>query len=115
MPMSQEHVDPARFSQRSLLVRTHIPARIGVDFDVGDVMDRCSGFILLLTVPLLRSHQNLPPPSCRRPFRSCSMADESRQRCRLAEECKGAIRGRIHAYASVSLTYPRRTSQPICI
>lgn len=85
-------------------------------------MGRCSSLVLLLTVPLLRSPQDIPPPSYRRPFRSCSMADESRQRCHLAEDRKGAIlshwgreRAYSHACTGVFLTYPRRTPQPTCV
>lgn len=87
---------------------THIPARLGVEFEVGDIVGGCSSLVFLLTVPLLRSPQDVPPPSYRRPFRTRSMDDDSCQRYRLAEDRKRAIlshcgRERADTYASARL------------
>ena len=41
---------------------THMPAKLEAHFEPGDIVDRCSGFVLLLTVSLLRSPQDIPPP-----------------------------------------------------
>lgn len=71
----------------------HIPARFGIEIGVGDVVGRCSSLVFLLTVPLLRSPQDISPHSYRRPVRTCSMASESRQRYPLADDCTPAILG----------------------
>ena len=101
---------------------TRILARLGVDFEIGDFVGRCSSLVLLLDIPLLRSPQDIPPPLYRRPYCLCSMADDSRQRSRLAEDCKRAIlchcgrkRADIYASAGVSLICLHPTSQPICV
>ena len=67
------------------------PQDYSLTFDVGDVVGRRSDLILLLALSLLRSPQALPTASHRRPFRTCSMADESCLCCPLAEECKQTI------------------------
>ena len=120
--MGEHYIAPARFSQRRLLVRSPHPYETDVDIEVGNVMGRCSCLVVLLAVPLLRSPQDIPTSSYRRPFRTCSMADESRQRYCLAEECRHAILSHcsrkwadIHAHADVFITCLRRTSQPVCV
>ena len=85
-------------------------------------MGGCSGFALLRVVPLLRSPQDISPPSFRRSFCICSMADESRQRCHLAEDCNRAVPSHCgrewadrHAFARVYLTRLHPASCPICV
>ena len=85
-------------------------------------MGRCCDLILLLTVPLLRSPQDFPMLSCRRPFRACSMVVESHQRRNLAEGRQYSLFGPCSrkwadVYASTSIYLPSLQATPhlICV
>ena len=60
-------------------------------FGLGNVVGWRNNFVLLLTVPLLRSPQVISTNSHWGPFCACSMDNESRLRCHLAEQCEQAV------------------------
>lgn len=66
------------------LYASYMSARLRVDSEVGGLVGRRSNLVLLPAVSLLRSPQDIRTLSHRRPFRTCSMADEPRLRCPLA-------------------------------